>query len=225
MWSGLPHKADFGGLTGDVAEGPKTHSCAAASRPIRSSGRLAAIWRWASFEHRRLGFRSTTTCSWDNSPRPSAGEKLSLLSAKVVEVDPCQTLDKLDVLRFWTLPGGQHTASVSRLPASGGDCGTSSMRGRLWLSTSVGRHCWCARRIGSSGTSPAALSGTVRRLKYRLGASWQRRSASPEHTRWSPWATPGAYGTGEEIKCISLNYDWIGCPSYRSTTARSSPHG
>src|SRR5262252_627987 len=107
----------------------------------------------------------TTSCSWDNSPRPGAGEKLSLLPAKVVEVGPCQTLGKLDVPRFSTLPGGQHTASVSRLPASGGDCGTSSMRGRLWLSTSVGRYCWCARRIGSSGTSPAVLSGTVRRLK------------------------------------------------------------
>jgi 8-oxo-dGTP diphosphatase len=46
-------------------------------------------------------------------------------------------LDKLDVPRFSTLPGGKHTASVSRLPASGGDCGASSMRGRLWLSTSV----------------------------------------------------------------------------------------
>jgi hypothetical protein len=30
---------------------------------------------------------------------------------------------------------------------------------------------------------------------------------------------------GDEIKRISLNYDWIGCPSYSSTTARSSPHG
>src|SRR5262245_13291608 len=158
-------EGDMQDLTGDVGEGPKTDSCAAASRPIRSSGRLAAIWRWASFEHRRLGFRSTTRCSWDNSPRPSAGEKLSLLPAKVVEVDPCQTLDKLDVPRFSTLPGRQHTASVSRLPASGGDCGTSSMRGRLLLSTSVRRYCWCARRIGSSGTSPAALSGRVRRLK------------------------------------------------------------
>src|SRR5207253_86125 len=38
-------------------------------------------------------------------------------------------------------------------------------------------------------------------------------------------ATPGASGTGEEIKCISLNYDWIGCPSYSSITARSSAHG
>src|SRR4029453_2933968 len=53
---------------------------------IRSPGRLAAIWRWASFECRRLGFRGTTRCSWDNSPRPGAGEKLSLLPANVVEV-------------------------------------------------------------------------------------------------------------------------------------------
>src|SRR4029077_4200049 len=96
---------------------------------------------------------------WDNSPRPGTGEKLSLFYRKVVEVGPCQTLDKLDVPRFSTLPGGQHTASV----ASGGDCGTSSMRGRLWLSTSVRRYCWCARRIGASGTSPAALSGTDRK--------------------------------------------------------------
>src|SRR2546429_9639168 len=210
-------------MGGHVSKAPKTDSCPSASRSIRSPGRLAAIWRWASFECRRLGFRGTT--SWDNSPRPGAGEKLSLLPAKVVNVGPCQTLDKLDVPRFSTLPGGQHTASVSRLPASGGDCGTSSMRGLLWLSTSVRRYCWCARRIGSSGTSPAALSSTVRRLKKRLGASWQKRSASPQHSRWSPWATPGASGTGEEIKCISLNYDWISCPSYSSTTARSSAHG
>src|SRR6201988_481381 len=67
---------------GDVSYGPKTDSCAAASRPIRSPGRLAAIWRWASFECRRLGFRGTTRCGWDNSPRPGAGEKLSLLPAK-----------------------------------------------------------------------------------------------------------------------------------------------
>jgi len=67
---------------------PKTDSCAAASRPLRSPGRLAAIWRWASFECRRLGFRGTTRCSWDNSPRLGAGEKLFLLPAKVVEVGP-----------------------------------------------------------------------------------------------------------------------------------------
>ena len=44
--------------------------------------RLAAIRRWASFECRWLGFRGTTRCSWDNSPRPNAGEKLSLLPGK-----------------------------------------------------------------------------------------------------------------------------------------------
>ena len=44
---------------------------------IRSPGRLAPIWRWASFECRGLGFRVTIRCSWDNSPRPSTGEKLS----------------------------------------------------------------------------------------------------------------------------------------------------
>jgi len=60
--------------------------------------------------------RGTTRCSWDNSPRPGAGKKLSLLPAKVVEVGPCQTLDKLDVPRFSTPPGRQHTASVSPLP-------------------------------------------------------------------------------------------------------------
>ena len=38
-------------------------------------------------------------------------------------------------------------------------------------------------------------------------------------------ATPGASGKGERIECTSLNYDWIGCPSYSSTTARSSAHG
>jgi hypothetical protein len=156
--SGLPSSADIMRPSRLVPFVPKTDSCAAASRPIRSPGRLAAIRRWAPFECRRLGFRGTTRYSWDNSPRPGAGEKLSPLPAKVVEVGPCQTLDKLDVPRFSTLPGGQHTASVSRLPASGGDCGTSSMRGRLWPSTSVRRYCWCARRIGSNGTSPAALS-------------------------------------------------------------------
>src|SRR5262245_5680804 len=116
--SALPPIATVERTFGIGSFGPKTDSCAAASRPIRSPGRLAAIWRWASFECRRLGFRGTTRCSWDNSPRPGAGEKLSLLPAKVVEVGPCQTLDKLDVPRFSTLPGGQHTASVSRLPAS-----------------------------------------------------------------------------------------------------------
>src|SRR4029453_5745182 len=181
-----------------------------------------------------VGHRSNVDGPASGAPQDVAGttardpvpaKSCPFLPAKVVKVDPCQTLDKLDVPRFSTLPGGQHTASVSRLPASGGDCGTSSMRGRLWLSTSVRRYCWCARRIGSNGTSPAGLSGRVRRPKKRLGASWQKRSASPEHSRWSPWATPGASGTGEKIKCISLNYDWIGCPSYSSTTARSSAHG
>ena len=101
----------------------------------------------------KAGFRRTTRCKWDNSPRPGAGKELSLLPAKVVEVGSCKTLDKLDFPRFSTLPGGQHNASVSPSPASGGDCGTSTMRGRLSPSTSVGRYWWCARRIGSSGTS------------------------------------------------------------------------
>src|SRR6201993_2371576 len=83
-----------------------------------AGSRLAAIWRWASFECRRLGFRGTTRCSWDNSPRPGAGEKLSLLPAKVVEVGPCQTLDKLDIPRFSTLPGGQHIPACPHLVAT-----------------------------------------------------------------------------------------------------------
>src|SRR6201981_655449 len=161
-----PEQLTRGETLDEVCAGPKPKRLMRWSKQaFRLPSRLAAIWRWASFECRRFGFRGTTRCSWDNGPRPDAGEKLSLLPAKVVELGPCQTLDKLDVPRFSTLPGGQHTASVSRLPPSGGDCGTSSMRGRLWLSTLVRRYCLCARRIGSSRTSPAALSGTERRLK------------------------------------------------------------
>ena len=59
-------------------------------------------------------------------------------------------------------------------------------------------------------------------IKQPLAASWQKRSASPVHSPWLPWATPEASGKGEKIKCISLNYDWIGCPSCSSTTATST---
>src|ERR1051325_8345897 len=108
----------------------------AKNRLMRCSKQAYSI-TWSACSNMEVGNRSNVEgsasgapqrCSWDNSPRPGAGEKLSLLPAKVVEVDPCQTSDKLDVPRFSTLPGGKHTASVSHLPASGGDCGTSSLR-------------------------------------------------------------------------------------------------
>jgi len=51
----LPPKTDIHREAQHVSKVPKTDSCAAASRPLRSPGRLAAIWRWASFECRRLG--------------------------------------------------------------------------------------------------------------------------------------------------------------------------
>ena len=80
--SAFPPIADLRQMDRQVRKVLKTDSCAAASRPLRSPGQLAAIWRWASFECRGPGFRGTTRCRRDNSPRPSAGEKLSLLTGK-----------------------------------------------------------------------------------------------------------------------------------------------
>src|SRR3954454_7729984 len=90
---------------------PRRPGCAGSTRPS-SAGVGAASGRdnrgsacesippeTPRYKNRRDQPRGTTRCSWDNSPRPGAGEKLSLLPAEVVKVGPCQTLDKLDVPR------------------------------------------------------------------------------------------------------------------------------
>ena len=73
-------------LAAQVRKGPNTDSRAAA-------GRCYSI-TWSSHQYGG-GHRSNVEgsasgspqCSWDNSPRPGTDEKLSLLPAKVVEVD------------------------------------------------------------------------------------------------------------------------------------------
>jgi hypothetical protein len=51
-------------------------------------------------------------------------------------------------------PMGLRQAETDKSPENrtlGGDCGANGMRARLGLPAWVGRYCWCARRIGSSG--------------------------------------------------------------------------
>ena len=81
--SALPRKRTFPSPAPKSALGQKqTHALQQAGLFDHLVGSQQYGGGQASFECRRLGFWGTSRCSWDNSPRPAAGEKLSLLPAK-----------------------------------------------------------------------------------------------------------------------------------------------
>jgi len=92
--------------TADIARNAGGMSQTCQNRLMRCSKQASSI-TWSARSNMEvgivrnvegLGFRVTTRCSWDNSPRPPVPAKsCPSYRAKVVEVDPCQTLDKLDV--------------------------------------------------------------------------------------------------------------------------------
>jgi len=79
IFSALPSNSGIARYLRHVSNWPKNRLMRCSKQAYSITWLAPAIWRWASFECRRLGFRGTTRCSWDNSPRPGAGEKLSLL--------------------------------------------------------------------------------------------------------------------------------------------------